>query len=47
MFRTSVKSKTTVTLGTMAVAALVLLFASGHIVENQKAFAANMVDEGD
>jgi hypothetical protein len=32
-------SKTTITFGTMAIAAVALLFASGPIVGNQQAFA--------
>ncbi|MGB6529821.1 MAG: hypothetical protein WBF33_17075 [Candidatus Nitrosopolaris sp.] len=34
--------KTTMTFGTMAIAAVVLLFASGPIVRSQQVFAANM-----
>jgi hypothetical protein len=46
MFRTSVKSKTIMTFGTMAIAAVMLLFAAGQVIGNQKAVAANLAGSG-
>ena len=46
MFHTSVKSKTPVTFGTMAIAAVMLLFASGPIIGNEKALGANLAGSG-
>jgi hypothetical protein len=46
MFRTSVKSKTTMTFMTLTVVAFALLFASGPILGNQKALAANLCGSG-
>jgi hypothetical protein len=46
MFRTSAKSKTIMIFGTMAIAALMLLFAAGPIIDNQKAMAANLAGSG-
>jgi hypothetical protein len=45
MFRTSVKSKTIMTFGTMAIAA-VMFFAAGSVTGNQKALAANLAGSG-
>jgi hypothetical protein len=46
MFHTSVNSKTIMTFSTMAIAAVVLLFASDPILANQKALAANLCGSG-
>ena len=46
MFHTSVKSKTPVKFGTMAIAAVMLLFGSGPIIGNEKALAANLAGSG-
>ncbi len=39
-------SKTNIALSTVAIAVVVLLFASGPIVQNQQAFAANLYGSG-
>jgi hypothetical protein len=39
-------SKTTMAFGTITIVALVLLFASGPIVENQRALAATLAGSG-
>jgi hypothetical protein len=39
-------SKTSKSLSTVAIAVVVLLFASGPIVQNQQAFAANLYGSG-
>ena len=39
-------SKTNISLSTVAIAVVVLLFASGPIVQNQQAFAANLYGSG-
>ena len=39
-------SKTNISLSTVAIAIVVLLFASGPIVQNQQAFAANLYGSG-
>ena len=39
-------SKTNIALSTVATAVVVLLFASGPIVQNQQAFAANLYGSG-
>jgi hypothetical protein len=41
MFPTS-KSKTIMTFGTMAIAGVMLLFAAGPVIGNQRALAANL-----
>ena len=46
MFHTSVKSKTTMTFSTLVIAAVALLFASGPILGNQRALAANLCGSG-
>jgi hypothetical protein len=46
MFHTSVDSKTTITFSTLAIAAVALLFASGPILGNQQALAANLCGSG-
>jgi hypothetical protein len=46
MFRTSAKSKTIMTFGTMVGTALMLLFAAGPIIGNQKVLAANLAGSG-
>jgi hypothetical protein len=46
MFCKSVKSKTTMKFGTMAVAAVALLIASSLIVGSQQALAANLCGTG-
>ncbi|HXX97283.1 MAG TPA: hypothetical protein VEL11_09235 [Candidatus Bathyarchaeia archaeon] len=46
MFRTSAKSKTILTFRTMAIAALMLLFAAGAVIGNQKAVVANLAGSG-
>jgi hypothetical protein len=46
MFRTSTESKTIMRFGTMIIAALMLLFAAGPIIDNQKAMATNLTGSG-
>jgi hypothetical protein len=45
MFRTS-KSKTIMTFDTMVIAGVMLLFAAGPVIGNQKALAANLAGSG-
>ncbi|MGC1930195.1 MAG: hypothetical protein WA667_14575 [Candidatus Nitrosopolaris sp.] len=46
MYINTMNSKTTMAFSTMTIAVLVLLFASGPIVGNQQASAANLAGSG-
>ena len=46
MFRTSAKSKTIMTFGTIVGTALILFFAAGPVIDEQKVLAANLAGSG-
>jgi hypothetical protein len=46
MFRTLEESKTIMMFGTIAIATVMLVFAAGHIIGNQRALGANLAGSG-